>query len=124
MKKHFDKEFVMTKEDEHDFENSAKCWNCDNVYVEDNVKIRDHCHITGKYRSSAHRDYCNIKVKLNPKIPIVFQNLENYDSHLIMLELGKFDFKICVISNGLEKRMSFIMKNKFIFIDIFQFLSS
>ena len=26
------------------------------------LKIRDHCHITGKYGSLAHRD-CNIKVK-------------------------------------------------------------
>ena len=88
----------------------------------DNVKIRDHCNITGKHRGSAHRDYCHTKVKLNPKIPIVFQDLENYDS--IMPELGKINFKINVISNGLEKHMSFNINNKFIFTDIFQFLSS
>ena len=29
MKKHFDKELVMTKEDNEDFENSTKCWICD-----------------------------------------------------------------------------------------------
>ena len=124
MKKYFDKELVMTKEDDKDFVNSTKCWNCDNVYVEDNVKIRDHCHITGKYRGSAHRDYCNTKVTLNPKIPIVFQDLENYDSHLIMPELGKINFKINVILSELEKYMSFNINIKFIFIDIFQFLSS
>ena len=50
----------MTKEDDDDFEKSAKCWICDNVYVDD-VKVRDHCHITGKYRGSAHRD-CIINV--------------------------------------------------------------
>ena len=33
MKKYFDKELVMTKEDDKDFENCAKCLNCDNVYV-------------------------------------------------------------------------------------------
>ena len=38
----------------------------------------------------AHRD-CNINVKLNHKVPIVFYNLKNYDSHLIMQELGKFN---------------------------------
>ena len=41
-----------------------------------------------------------------------------------MPELGKFDFKICVIPNGLEKYMNFNINNKFIFVDIFQFLSS
>ena len=43
-------------------------------YVDGDVKVRDHCHITGKYRSSAHRD-CNINVKLNHKVPTVFFKL-------------------------------------------------
>ena len=34
-----------------------------------------------------------IRVKLNHKISIVFHNLKNYDSRLIMQELRKFDFK-------------------------------
>ena len=25
-----------------------KCWICDNDYVDDDDKVRDHCHITGK----------------------------------------------------------------------------
>ena len=62
MKKHFNKELMMTKEGNEDFENSAKCWICDNDYVDENVKVKDHCHITGKYRGSAHRA-CNINVK-------------------------------------------------------------
>ena len=37
----------MTKEDDKDFENSTKCWICDNVYVDGDVKVRDHCHIIG-----------------------------------------------------------------------------
>ena len=48
MKKHFDTGFVMTKDNE-DFENPTKCWVCDNDYINGNVKVRDHCHITGKY---------------------------------------------------------------------------
>ena len=123
MKKHFNKELVMTKEDNEDFKNSTKCWICDNDYVDNDVKVRDHCHITGKYRGSAHRD-CNINVKLNHKIPVVFHNLKNYDSHLIMQELGKFNLKINVIPNGLEKYMNFTINNKLSFIDSFQFLSS
>ena len=41
-----------------------------------------------------------------------------------MQELGKFNFKINVIANGLEKYMSFNINNKLMFIDSFQFLSS
>ena len=63
----------------------------DNVYVEKDIKVIDHFHITGKYRGSAHRG-CNITVRLNNKSSIVFKKVHNYDSHLIMQELGKFDF--------------------------------
>ena len=76
-----------------------------------------------KNKSAVHRD-CNINVKLNHKIPIVLQNLKHYGSHLIMQELGKFNFKINVIPNILERYMSFNISNKLIFIDSFQFLSS
>ena len=117
IKKHFNKEPVVTKKDKEDFENSTKCWICHN-----DVNVRDHCHITGKYRGSAHRD-CNINVELNHQIPVVFHNLKNYDSDLIMQELGIFNLKINVIPNRLEKYMRFSINNKLIFIDSFQFLS-
>ena len=75
MKKHFNKELVMTKEDNENFKNSNNCWICDNDYVDNYVKIRDHCHITGKYRGSSHKDY-NINFKLNHKMHVVFHNLK------------------------------------------------
>ena len=65
---------------------------------------------------------CNTNHKLNHKIPIVFHNLKNYDSHLIIQELGKFNLKISVIPNGLEKYMSFTISNKLSFIDSCQVL--
>ena len=46
----------MTKEDNEDFKNSTKCWICGNDCIDSDVKIRDHCHVTGKYSGSAHRD--------------------------------------------------------------------
>ena len=118
MKKHFNKELVMTKESNEDFKNSTKCWICENDYIDTDVKVRDHCHITGKYGGSAHTDF-NINLKLNQKIPIVLHNLKNYDYHLIMLELGKFNLKTSVIPNRLEKYMSFTINNKLSFIDSF-----
>ena len=38
MKKCFTKELVMTKKDNEDFENSTKCWICDNDYIDNDVK--------------------------------------------------------------------------------------
>ena len=123
MKKHFNKEFVITKEDSEDFKNSTNSWICDNDYIDNDVKVRYHCHITGNYRGSVHRDY-NINLKLNHKVPVAFHNLKNYDSHLIMEEVDKFNLEINVTPNGLEKYMSFTINNKLSFINSFQFLSA
>ena len=87
MEKRFNRELAMTKKDNEDFENSTKFWISDNSHLDGDVKERDHCHIT-KYSGSAHRD-CKTDVKLNHKTPIVFHNRKNYDSHLIVQELGK-----------------------------------
>ena len=70
MKKHFNKEFVTTEKDNEDFENSTKCWIWDNDYIDNDVKVKDQCHISGKYRDSAHKD-CNTNDKLNHKIAVV-----------------------------------------------------
>ena len=59
IKKHYNKELVITKEENDDF-TSSKCWICDNDYVDSNVKVKDHCHITGKYRGFAHKDRISI----------------------------------------------------------------
>ena len=72
---------------------------------------------------SAHGD-CNINLKLNRKISVLFLNLKKYDSHVIMQELSKCSLEINVKSNGLEKYMSFTINNKLRFTDSFQFLRS
>ena len=51
MKKHFNKNLIMSVEEEEEFEKSNICWIC--VKIIDNNKVRDHCHITGKYRGAA-----------------------------------------------------------------------
>ena len=91
-------------------------------YFDNDVKGRNRCRITGKYRDSTHGD-CNIDIKLNHKNPVLFYNLQSYDSHLSFQELDKPSLIINVISNGLEKYMSFTINNEFGFIDSFQFLS-
>ena len=46
LNRHFNEGLVMTRRNDEDFENSSKCWICDNAYVDGDVKARDHCHIT------------------------------------------------------------------------------
>ena len=107
MVKHFTKELKMTKKDNENFTNFTKCWIWDDDYLNTDVKVRDHCHITRKYRGSTHRG-CNINLELNHKISIVSHNLKDYDSHLIMLELGKF-LKECYVMLDSRSRL-FLLK--------------
>ena len=50
--KHFNKELVMTNEDNEYSKHSVEGWICNNDYVVTDVKVRDLCHINGKYRDS------------------------------------------------------------------------
>ena len=71
-------------------------------------KVRDHCHITGKYRGATHWS-CNVNLKMTKKVPVIFHNFKGYDSHLILKELSKFNVKKSVIPNGLETYMAFML---------------
>ena len=48
MKKHFNKELVMNKKDNEDFQNSTTCRICDNDSIDNDFEERNHCRITGK----------------------------------------------------------------------------
>ena len=50
--------------------------------------------------------------------------MRGYASHLIFNELDKFDVKINVIPNGLEKHMPFFLNKNLVFIDSMQFMNS
>ena len=114
---------VLTPEDREDFKRSTKCFICEEEYKDDDVRVRDHCHITGKYRGSAHQK-CNVNFTLTNKIPVIFHNLRGYDSHLIMQEIGKFNMQISVIPNNMEKYMAFTLGKQLVFIDSVQFMNS
>ena len=104
--KHFNKNLIMTEEEEDLFQKSNNCWICKKLIDNDEDKVTDHCHVTGKFRDAAHKS-CNLNFKVTKKVPVVFHNLKNYDSYLIFNKLDKFDVKIEVIPNGLEKYMAF-----------------
>ena len=106
MEEYFNKNLIMTEEEENLFQKSNNCWICKKFINNNEEKVRDHCHVTGKFRGAAHWS-CNINLQLTKKVPVIFHNLRGYDSHLIFNELDKFDVKIKVIPNGLEKYMAF-----------------
>ena len=107
MKKHFNKNLIMNEEEDL-FQKSNNCWICKKLIDNDEDKVRDHCHVTGKFRGAAHRN-CNVNFQLTKKVPVIFHNLRGYDSHLIFNEFDKSDVKINVIPNGLEKYMAFFL---------------
>ena len=140
IKKEFNKPLNMTKENEEEFQKADECHICNKKYTNQDIRVRDHCHINGKYRGSAHQE-CNLQLKLNPekvKIPVIFHNLRGYDSHFIMQEIGaivkdyeytnkdgkKCQMNINAIPNNMEKYMAFMLGNHLTFLDSFQFMSS
>ena len=140
IKKHFNKPLVMTEVDEQNFKTMDGCHICGEKYTDKDVRVRDHCHITGKFRGSAHQE-CNLKLRIKPenlKIPVIFHNLRGYDSHFIMQQIGEIadkhgytnkkgeeqDLNINAIPNNMEKYMAFMLGNHLTFIDSFQFMSS
>ena len=91
IKKMFNELLVMTEDDEMRFKLMDKCHIYGEKYTDKDVRVRDHCQITGKFRGSAHQEY-NLKLRIKPeslKIPVVFHNLRGYNSHFIMQQIGK-----------------------------------
>ena len=52
------------------------------------MKVRHHCHYTGKYRGASH-SVCNLRYKVVKEIPVVFHNGSAYDYHFIIKYLAR-----------------------------------
>ena len=62
MKKHFNKNLIMSEEEEQ-FQSSNNCWICDKLVDDDDEKVRDHCHVNGKIIGTAHwSGYINLQL--------------------------------------------------------------
>ena len=99
MNKHFNQNLIMSEKGEHLFQQSNSFWICKKLIDNDEEKVGDHYHITGKFRGAAHWN-CNINFQLTKKAPVTFHNLRGYESHLIFNELDKFNIKISVRKMG------------------------
>ncbi|KAJ8967216.1 hypothetical protein NQ317_001325 [Molorchus minor] len=131
----------LTPEEEQNFLNATTCGICGGLFENNDTKVRDHCHLTGKVRFGAAHSVCNLNYKLPSFIPIIFHNLSGYDSHLFIKEICCHGVKVDVLAQNKEKYISFTKhlymhdyinskgekRQKFLklrFIDSFKFLST
>ena len=118
----------LTKQQEFEFKNMHVCHICEEIFKETDIKVADHCHLTGNYRGAAHMG-CNINYKDSHVIPVIFHNLSGYDGHLIIRQLATaFDGTISLLPINKEKYISFTKqvkdtKIKLRFIDSFRFMA-
>ena len=68
----------MAPEEEVQFQQSTICWLCEGFLLDCDERVRDHDHITGKYRDAAHSK-CNINVKQKQSsfVPIFLHNFSD-----------------------------------------------
>lgn len=92
-------------------QNHAMATTCsiyDQIFLDQNGKVADYCHQTGKYRGAAHSS-CNIRFQTPNFVPIIMHNFSNYDAHLIVTSLSSDDDNnnsIKVVAKTKEKYIS------------------
>lgn len=124
----------LTVEEEKQFKRATHCHICERSFNVNDMKVRDHCHLTGRYRGPAHVS-CNMKYSESYEVPVVFHNLSGYDAHFIIRDLSNtFEGRIDLLPLTKERYISFTKYTKrrdkykryikFRFIDSFKFLNS
>ena len=95
----FPKSMILAMHDKLVYDNCTLCHICNEELGKD--KVRDHCHVSGKFRGAAH-EVCNLKYKIPKFWPVVFHNLSGYDSHLFIETLENSEGDISCIPNNEE----------------------
>ena len=118
-------DLIMTPADWQAFHQARTCWICgcpfDPRKMED--KVRDHDHLSGKFRGAAH-SICNLKLHKTFKIPVFLHNFRGYDGHLIALATEHFPhIQLNIIGQGYEKYLTLGFSKAITFKDSYQFLA-
>ena len=124
-------ELETTPQEEESFQQSTICWLCEQALRENPLgddKVRDHDHLTGKYRGAAHNK-CNpnCKQKSSSFVPTFFHNFSGYDCHLIFDELLTQAYKLRYEPNIIPKSMEncvSVQVGCLRFLDSYRFLNS
>ena len=99
-------------------------------------KVRDHCHYSGKFRGAA-QSICNLRYKVQQKIPVVIHDGSTYDYHITIKESPEeFKNDLNCLGENMKKYITFSVplkkennNNKIItyrlkFIDSFRFMNT
>lgn len=123
---------IMTTEDTRKFQNAKECYLCRKAFHNQELKVRDHDHVTGKFRGAAHQ-VCNLLLRRQYKIPVFFHNFRGYDGHLLVAALGSDAQKakaagekvrsLRVIGQGMEKYLTLSYGDHIIIKDSLQFMA-
>ena len=107
---------IFPRRDKVEYRKAKKCWICQEQFSEKEdgrtqgkIKVRDHCHWTGKFRGAAHSS-CNLKLKEQTFIPVIFHNLKGYDSHIFIEAFRDLEKKPSCIPQNTENFISFSFK--------------
>ena len=116
---------IMRPEDKYMHKHAKHCFMCRKKFSDFRHldKVRDHCHLSGKFRYTLCST-CNLtRAKRPPEIHLFFHGLSNYDSHFIIQKLYNFSStEIKIIPKNTEKYLSFSVGCVH-FKDSYQFLS-
>ena len=124
-------ELEITPQEGESFQQSTTCWLCEQALRENSLgddKVRDHDHLTGKYRGAAHNK-CNLncKQKSSSFVPIFFHIFSGYDCRLIFEEFltqaYKLRYEPNVIPKSMENYVS-VQVGCLRFLDSYRFLNS
>ena len=101
------------KKEQEDFDKAESCHMCNKELCVPGktLKVRDHCHFTGKYREEAHKS-CNPQCRKPMILLVIFHNLQGFDSRLFIKKLAKLFFQLNCIPSTEEKYISFSKKIK------------
>lgn len=123
---------IMTAEDTQKFVGAKECYLCRKPFHDQQVKVRDHDHVTGKFRGAAHQ-VCNLQLRRQYKIPVFFHNFRGYDGHLLVTALGEDARKttaakgkarsLRVIGQGMEKYLTLCYGDHIVIKDSLQFMA-
>ncbi len=103
----------LTSDEWREYHTSTRCFLCREYFGEGlKRKVREHDHLSGRYRGAACQD-CNNKARLRKNLlPVFFHNLKNYDAHHVCVQaLGQLKhWSISVIPLTSEKYISISCK--------------
>ncbi|CAG2200881.1 unnamed protein product [Mytilus edulis] len=99
---------ILNNHEEDEFQEATGCYICGEEFKE-SEKVREHNHLSGKYRGAACQS-CNTKEgKATKLIPVFFHNGSNYDFHFLIEELMKYEDeynKVKLLSKNSENYIS------------------